>query len=134
MTALGAMRHTVPGMASELGWELEAFREAFGEVIGEGSRKAMVKVDFKASMVWVPNFIRYNWPESPNVVKSWVGAIDLIPECGLKVEMLQALKALVKGFDEAFKKGIPLGFLEGKRKAMPNQEQEQELSNLRQLT
>ena len=29
MTALGAMRATVAGLAEEMGWEPEAFREAF---------------------------------------------------------------------------------------------------------
>lgn len=29
MTAVGAMRHTIPGLAAELGWTSEAFAKAF---------------------------------------------------------------------------------------------------------
>ena len=47
MTALGAMRHSIPGMAAELRWGLEAFRQAFLEAHSKG----MVKHDEKASLV-----------------------------------------------------------------------------------
>lgn len=122
MTALGAMRATIPGMAAELNWTTEDFREAFAEVF----RKALVEHDEKASYVCLPNFLKYNSPESPNVIKSWVSAVDLIPECKLKRLLLFRVKdfteGLTKGFTEAFTKA----FAEVFRKAMPNQEQEQE--------
>ena len=31
MTSLGAMRHTIPGLAAELGWDVEVFGKAFQE-------------------------------------------------------------------------------------------------------
>lgn len=118
MTALGAMRSTTSGLAEELGWDAEAFREAFREVIAEG----MAEHDQKACMIALPNFIRYNPPESPNVVKAWVGALDLLPECTLKTRVIARSKAFAEGMNKGFAEALPEAFAKG----MPYQEQEQE--------
>jgi len=127
MTSLGAMRGTIPGLASELGWNELRLREALGEAF----RKAMVKVDEKACCLALPNFLKYNRPESPNVVKGWIRAYELIPECELKHEVVQWVKdfrktygSLAEGFAKAFER-----LFEGFRKAsesLPTTEQEQE--------
>ena len=39
----------------------------------------IAKEDAKAPLVWFPNFLRHNMPESPNVVRSWVGAFRDLP-------------------------------------------------------
>ena len=122
----GLFRAGRAAMAEELDWEPEAFAEAFQEV----SAKGMVKADFKARVMWVPNAIKHNKPESPNVVKSWASEFDLIPECELKREAFDSLKASIhalgesfaKAFDEAFGKPYAKAY----PKTMPNQEQEQE--------
>jgi len=118
MTSLGAMRATVPGLASELGWKEKAFAEAFQEA----SSKGMVKHDPKACFVWLPNFLKYNRPESPNVIKSWTASLDYLPECELKNELILQVKSFAGSLPKAFTKALPEGF----RKTMPNQEQEQE--------
>lgn len=134
LTMVGAMRATVPGLAAELGMETEAFREAFREVLAKG----MAKHDEKASFFWLPNFLRYNRPESPNVVKSWPEAFDLLPECHMKADLFQQLKGfaegLTKGFREAFTEVFPEGFAEAFAKGMPNQEQEQEQKQEQEIT
>jgi hypothetical protein len=116
MTALGAMRATIPGLAAELGGK--GFAEAFREVFAKG----LAKHDEKASCVYLPRFLKYNKPESPNVVKAWAHSIDLIPECHLKSELIQEVKGFAEALPEAFGKALPEAFA----KAMPNQEQEQE--------
>jgi hypothetical protein len=103
MTALGAMRATGAGLAEELGWEQEAFRKAFADVLSKG----MAEHDPKACLVALPNFIRYNQPESPNVIKAWVGALDLLPECDLKASVLQRAKLIVGEMTEGFAKAMP---------------------------
>jgi hypothetical protein len=118
MTALGAMRATLAGLSEELGWKPEAFKEAFRKVLSEG----MAEHDARACFIALPNFLRYNPPESPNVVKAWVGAIDLLPECELKNRVITRSKAFTHGMTEAFRKALPEAFLKG----MPYQEQEQE--------
>jgi hypothetical protein len=118
MTALGAMRATVSGLAEEMGWEPEAFREALQEALSKG----MAEHDPKACLIALPQFIKYNPPESPNVVKAWSGALDLLPECELKTRVIAGAKdfaeAKGEGFAEAFAKSMPKG--------IANQEQEQE--------
>jgi hypothetical protein len=118
MTALGAMRATPSGLAEELGWEVEAFRKAFGDVLSKG----MAEHDAKACLIALPKFIRYNQPESPNVIKAWVGALDLLPECDLKTEIVQRAKAIVGEMTEGFGKA----FAEAFGQAMPYQEPKQE--------
>jgi len=116
-------------MAEELDWEIEAFDEAFLEVFREG----MAEADFKARVVWLPNALKHNRPESPNVVRSWGAEWDLIPECELKWKCYYRLKsdiynicgeAFGKAFEEALAKPCP--------KAMPNQEQEQEQEQIKE--
>lgn len=129
----GLFRAGRAAMAEELGWSAEAFDEAFREVSDQG----MAKADFVARLVWLPNAIKHNKPESPNVVKSWAPEFDLLPECPLKLEALEAIKAFVcalgPGFSGAFagafeSPGKASGKPSGKpsSKTMPNQEQEQE--------
>lgn len=122
MTAIGAMRATVPGMAAEMGWGEKAFREAFGEVLSKG----MARHDEKACFLSLKHFLKYNEPESPNVVKAWVSALDLLPECHLKDQAIQEAKAFAEAKGEAFGKAFPEALPEGSPKAMPYQEQEQE--------
>ena len=118
MTMLGAMRATMQGLAAELDVEIEAFRKAFEEVLSIG----VMRYDERAAFVWLPNFLKYNKPQSPNVVRAWPDAFDLLPECGLKYQLLQSLKA----FAEGMSKGFTEAFEEVFAKAMANQEQEQE--------
>lgn len=118
MTSLGAMRATIPGMAAELGTLSKGFAEGFGELI----RKGLLECDECASFVSLPNFLKYNGPENPNVVKSWESALDLIPECKLKALVLKRAAACADALGESFSKGLPIPF----RKGMANQEQEPE--------
>lgn len=118
MTALGAMRATVGGLAEEMGWGLERFREAFREALSKG----MAEHDQKACLVMLPKFLKYNPPESPNVVKAWADSLDLLPECGLKTRVITESVAFLKGKSKAFQEALPEAFA----KTMPNQEQEQE--------
>lgn len=122
----GLFRAGRAAMAEELDWELEAFDKAFQEAFQQG----MVKADFKARVMWLPSAIKHNKPESPNVVKSWATEFDLIPECDLKREAFESLKASIHALGEAYAKAFNETFGKPSAKAlpktMPNQEQEQE--------
>jgi len=117
-------------LARDLEWPVEGFREAFGEAFREG----MVKADWKAGLIFIPNAIEYNMPESPNVVRSWRRTWDDLPECSLKVEAQQHLKAFLEAFGEAFGKAFREAFGEGTSRyrkdtinhPSPNHEHEQE--------
>jgi hypothetical protein len=104
--------------AESLGWALEGFREAFREVF----RAGLAKADWKARLVWVPNGIKYNPPQSPNVVTSWADSWEELPHCSLKIEAWSHLKAFI----EALSEGHREAFGKALAKPMPIQEQEQE--------
>lgn len=129
----GLFRAGRAAMAEELGWNQEAFDEAFLEVSSQG----MAKADFKAKLVWLPKAIQHNKPESPNVVRSWRVELDLLPECDLKREAIAGIRealetaghSYVEAFDElqsARQKDFPKPLPKPSAKAKPNQEQEQE--------
>lgn len=118
MTAIGAMRGTVAGLAEELAWDLEAFRIAFRDVLSKG----MAEHDQKACLIALPRFVKYNQPESPNVVKAWTGALDLLPECALKNHVVARAADFARGMNKGFAEALPEAFA----KTMPIQEPEQE--------
>jgi hypothetical protein len=110
----GLFRAGELSLAEALGWSPQAFRKAFQEVFAKG----MAKADWKARLVFLPNAVHYNPPQSPNVVKAWRAAFDELPECSLKVEAFCAIKSFLETLPEAFRKAFG--------KPLPNQDQEQE--------
>lgn len=120
-------------MAEALRWSRKAYDRCLAEILEKG----MVKIDTDSRLFWVPNAIKYNKPESPNVVLHWANAFMLIPECPLRDEAVASMKVIIEGmgenflkaFDKVFGKVIGKPFIKasgkaiGKAsgKAMPNQ-------------
>jgi hypothetical protein len=120
MTALGAMRGTLPGLAAELGWGAKRFTAAAKESIDLG----IVEACDTASWIGIPNFLRYNEPEGPNsVIKAWVAALDLLPECQQKRHLIQRcrhyLQARSENFRDAMGDGIWNAFSDATPDAKP---------------
>jgi hypothetical protein len=125
-------------MAEDLGWPLDAFRHAMTEAITLG----MVRVDEMARVVLIPKAIQHNPPAAPNQVKTWGAEFDLIPECDLKRDAYELLKASIHAlgdgfghaFDAAWRKpspkpsGMPSVMPSVMPRAIQEQEQEQEYS------
>ena len=118
----GLYRAGVAAMAEELGWSTEGFAEAFDELI----QNDLIKADLKSRVIFIPNAIKYNKPQSPNVIKSWVSHWDEIPECDLKAYAHDILYAFIQTLGKAFLEAFELAISKASRKIMPNQEQEQE--------
>ncbi|MEX3950601.1 hypothetical protein AB4Y40_22930 [Paraburkholderia sp. EG287B] len=123
--------HTGPAaMAEQLHWSLEDFAKAFDEVLQQG----MAQVDLDACVVWIPKAVEYNKPQSPNVVLSWANEWDLMPECALKWEARETLRAFIGGLGKGYPKAFAQVFDNHSPEALPkasgkttcNQEQEQE--------
>ena len=91
------------GMAELLGWDKKGFREAFEEILSLG----MVKADFEAPLVFIPNAIKYNRPQSPNVITAWSRAWENVPECPLKEHIRQLLEASIEGMSRGFQEAAP---------------------------
>ncbi|OJA00998.1 hypothetical protein BEV13_01360 [Rickettsiella grylli] len=130
-TSIPGLYRAGPGaMAEELAWPLKGFQRALKEVIEQG----LVKADPKARVIFIPNAIKYNKPQSPNVIRSWGGHWDEIPECALKNEAYNKLESSVRDLGKAF----ALAFMEtlnhykvntsrdAYENTCPNQDQKQE--------
>ncbi len=98
LTPIGAMRTSLPGLASELHWPIEKFKKAFNE----SYLKSMVRYDESSGFIWLPNFLKYNQPESPNVVKLWEYYLDYLPECLLKNLLIGHVKSYVQTLSDSF--------------------------------
>jgi len=128
----------------------ERFSKIFTKALHELLEKGFIKYDSESFLVYVPNFLKYNFPENPNVVKSWNSTIDALPECELtnfvfarSAEIIfnsqkdNLIKVLPKEFVEAYKKqyaeGFNKPFLNGSLNGISNQKQkhkqEQEQKN-----
>lgn len=118
LTSLGAMRASLSGLSSELHWSLEKFQKAFDESF----IKSMVCYDNAATLMWLPNFLKYNKPESPNVIRSWENSLDNLPECNLKDYLINHSRTIVRNLPVSFQEALPEDFA----KVLLNQEQEQE--------
>lgn len=106
------------GMAETLGWPLPGFRRSWQEIESRG----MAQADWRARVVWLPNAIRHNQPENPNVVTGWRHVLDDIPECALKRRAMLDLGVFVKGLGEPFEQAYRKVYQQG----LANQDQEQE--------
>lgn len=131
MTAVGAMRTTIPGLAAELGWPLKRFRVAIRPALS----KEMLEVNEQACYLALPKFLRYNEPEGPNsVTKAWPQAMNLIPECPEKAMLVARCQTYLNGRSDAFRQAIgdamghamSDGIGHAKSKPCPIQEQEPE--------
>ena len=74
LTALGAMRASIAGLANDLRFTEKAFRESLGECFQNG----LIKHDERACFVWLPNYLKYNKPGNPNVLSSWGTWLDYL--------------------------------------------------------
>lgn len=132
MTGLGAFRMSREGLKEELGLDSKEFAEPFQQLLDNG----LVKYDERAFLIFAPNFLKYNPPENPNVIKGWAGVIDLLPECPLLLDVLDRAKncasktdAGSRAFSEALGRvteTLSERYDKPTRKSMPKQEQEQE--------
>jgi hypothetical protein len=86
-------------IASYLEWPLDAFRDAMSDVIRYGLAMACPE----AGLVWLPNGIKHNPPQSLNVIRGWAKTWGMVPECDLKDEILRDLFAYVDGMSDAFR-------------------------------
>jgi len=114
------------GLAEALGWPLKATDKCWKEIAG----KKMAEADWVAGLIWVPNSIFHNWPQSINAVLGWKIALKEMPECALKRKAIEALRVALSELGpqwvEAFSKasGVtsrrPSGIPSNKPSAKPS--------------
>jgi hypothetical protein len=117
MTMIGAMKTTAQNLADDMRWKLPRFQKAFDEVL----RKGIAEFDADGRFLCLPNFLRYNNPQSPNVVKAWGKAFDKLPDCDLKQLTAWRCHTFLKGMAKAFQEALPEALAKACREALLNQ-------------
>ncbi len=84
------------GLAEALSWPLAGFRRSFRQIEAQD----MVKADWRARVVWIPKAFKYNEPESPSVVTSWLKWMEEIPECELKRQAAEEIRTHLVKMDQ----------------------------------
>lgn len=93
----------------------QSFRKGVREVVREVEGKGMLKADWKAGLVWLPNALRHDLPGNPNVVVGWGHTLrNELPDCELKREAIIRIAEIVlsevrakTAFLAAFEKCLP---------------------------
>lgn len=126
MTSVGAMRATLSGLAAELGWPPRRLERALAPAL----QAKMIEVNGAAAYLCLPNFLKHNPPENPNVASAWGGVIrELVPECVERSALIRRCRDYLQASPkllEAFDKGLAKAFTQPFAKGMAIQEQEQE--------
>lgn len=89
LTTVGAMRSGAGHLSEDMGWPQEKTRRALDELSDVG----LVTVDHEARCLVLPGWIKYNPPNSNLNVRQWEHALDHIPECALRAELVEVLRA-----------------------------------------
>lgn len=121
----GLYKASIEALAAEKRWDVKAYRKAFTEGLSNG----FMKYDERHLVILIPNFLKYNPPNNPNVLISWKNIYDEIPNCDIKSEFYQSLKDSMKGFG----KGFAEAFAKAWPQPLPIQEQEQEQEQIQDL-
>jgi hypothetical protein len=121
--ALGCYKASLEGLAAEKRWAFRRYKQTFGE----GLAKGLWKYDPRFQVIYFPRYFKYNRPENPNVLISWLKCLDEIPDCQLKTEMIESLKAAAQNWGQPFERVTAnLSGTLGQTFAKQEQEQEQE--------
>lgn len=106
LTSIGLLKVKKESLAYERDWDIQAFNLAFDLA----SQLGLIEYD-ECGLICLPNYIKYNEPESLTVVKSWSKARAYIPECPLFYKQVERLKKYCKergkNFLEAFYWAFP---------------------------
>jgi hypothetical protein len=95
--------------ADDLRWALGGTRRVWDEI----QTRDMAKADWDAPLIWLPNALKHNPPQNPNVVRAWRRSFDdELPPCDLKLLAGHHAEDFLKAFGESFVEA----FLEGSAK------------------
>ena len=98
------------GLADALNWTKEEVYEKWLEI----EQQEMAVADWRAGLVWVPNSIVHNAPNSPNTILGWRLALRELPECNLKRMAIKELRARCAELGEAWSAAFELAIGEPK--------------------
>lgn len=123
----GLLPISLATIADDFHWSLAATKKMWEEIACQG----MARADRDGPLIWLPNALKHNPPQSPNVVRSWRRSYDdEIPPCALKVEAGRRVEVFLQTFKEDLTIAFVEAFREGQTRtltrALVNQEQDQD--------
>lgn len=86
MSMLGTLRGSKESLAYEINVTSDVMAHAMTDVISHG----MAYVD-DMGLIFIPNFLKYNAPTSPQSLVNWDAIIENLPECELKSFVCQRI-------------------------------------------
>jgi hypothetical protein len=60
------------------------------------------QLDAVTRVLWIPDWLEKNPPQSPNVVTSWIKLLSNVPDCALKIDAVAAIGEYLKGMKPSF--------------------------------
>ena len=112
-TWLGFLRTNIAAIAGEKEWDYEKTVSAFDEL----AKVKMVLVDCRKPLIFLPNWLKYNPPQNPNMAKSYYDCLYQIPECDLKQKLLETCRENLSKCSKSIIENLPpeLSFLPPKK-------------------
>lgn len=101
-TGFGLYKASLGALSDEIRWPIKRYDKAFKEVLKQG----FIEYDEKYFVIFIPNFLVYNPPNNPNVLRSWRHQLKELPDSYLKDEFFQSLKKICEAFREDFQKAF----------------------------
>jgi len=93
---LGCFKAGMAAMAEDLRMLPSRFAEGFGEGFDERYGEPLFNYDEGARVVFIPKYLERNPPSNPNGIRALAKAFVSIPDCKLKHDCYQTVKAFVE--------------------------------------
>jgi hypothetical protein len=128
--AIGLYRMVPAAAAADFPrWTVAKCRRHFDRV-----RSAFTwEYDAATALLYLPEWMQENAPQSPNVVKSWRAQFAELPDCQLKAKAAEVVAGFLKSYSDAFLKNFGEVTPEGFRFSSSNQETETETKTIQDL-
>lgn len=107
----GVIRAGAAALAEVLEWPLESFHACFTELL----RGGLVKVDWKAGLIFLVNGIRYTPPNNASQVTGWLRHWNALPDSPLKTVIWERYHAHFLADAERRKREIRAGLRDKKQ-------------------
>jgi len=103
---LGAIRMHLSSAAEELKMPKKALIGAIKPAV----KQKMLFVNDKKPVIWLPNYLRYNPPESINAAKALFTQFQSLPDCTIKWVVLAHVLAFGEALPQAFREALKQAF------------------------
>lgn len=98
ITPLGIMTFNRDAFRTRTGLSFKNLRRSLSELEENG----LIRMDPESLLIVIPNFLKHNPPENPNVVKSYIKLASEFPECDLLNEYMEDVIQILSEMGDIF--------------------------------